>query len=65
MNANPSPANASGLLISGRPQLNRRINLAIVLDLIMRKGPLSRADLVKETGIRAPSISSLLYHPIK
>jgi predicted NBD/HSP70 family sugar kinase len=65
MNANPSPANASGLLISGRPQLNRRINLAIVLDLIMRKGPLSRADLVKETGIRATSISSIVEHLIK
>ncbi len=51
-------------IISGRPQLNRRINMALVLDLIQQHGTLSRADLVKLTGIRATSMSSIVEHLI-
>lgn len=51
-------------IISGKPQLNRRINTSIVLDLIQRKGPLSRADLAKQTGIRAASISAVVQQLI-
>lgn len=51
--------------ISGKPQLNRRINASLVLGLIRSEGPLSRADLVKRTGIRATSISAIVEHLIE
>ncbi len=50
--------------LSGKPQLNRKINMSILLDLIKRKGPLSRADLSKQTGIRAASISAIVQQLI-
>ena len=46
--------------VSGKPQLNRKINASLVLDLIQSKGTLSRADLVKLTGIRATSVSAIV-----
>ncbi|HBA82629.1 MAG TPA: hypothetical protein DCZ95_00915 [Verrucomicrobia bacterium] len=49
-------------LVSGKPQLNRRINASIVLNLLRREGPLSRADLAKRTGIRSTSISAIVEH---
>jgi predicted NBD/HSP70 family sugar kinase len=52
-------------LISGKPQLNRRINASLVLGLILGEGPVSRADLVKRTGIRATSISAIVEHLIE
>lgn len=45
---------------AGRPELNRRVNISLALDLIKRKGPLSRADLVRLTGLRAPSVSAIV-----
>lgn len=50
--------------ISGKPQLNRKINASLVLGLIQSDGPISRADLVKRTGLRAPSISAIVQHLI-
>lgn len=47
-------------LVSGKPQLNRRINASIVLNMLRREGPLSRADLAKRTGIRSTSISAII-----
>ena len=50
--------------ISGKPQLNRKINMSILLDLIQREGSMSRADLAKRTGIRAASISAIVQQLI-
>ncbi|NCC51952.1 MAG: ROK family protein [Spartobacteria bacterium] len=47
-------------LVSGKPQLNRRINASIVLNRLRNEGPLSRADLAKITGIRSTSISAIV-----
>ncbi|MFH0878758.1 MAG: ROK family transcriptional regulator [Lentisphaerota bacterium] len=52
-------------LISGKPQLNRKINASIVLNLLRREGPLSRADLAKMTGIRSTSISAIVEQLLK
>jgi len=51
--------------ISGKPQLNRRINSSIVLELIQQHGSLSRADLAKLTGIKPTSISAIVEQLIK
>jgi len=50
--------------LSGKPQLNRKINASLVFDLIQREGPVSRADLAKRTGIRPTSISAIVQHLI-
>ena len=47
-------------IISGRPQLNRKINASIVLNLLQKEGAMSRADLAKQTGIRSTSISAIV-----
>jgi predicted NBD/HSP70 family sugar kinase len=46
--------------VSGKPQLNRRINASLVFGKIREQEPISRADLVKKTGIRFTSISSIV-----
>lgn len=38
----------------------RRINLSLVLGLLHRRGPLSRADLTKRTGLNRSTISALV-----
>jgi len=47
-------------LISGKPQLNRRINASLVFSLIQEEGPLSRPDLAARTGVRLTSISDIV-----
>lgn len=42
----------------GNPQLIRRLNEGLVLDLLSTQGPLSRADLSRITGLSKPTISS-------
>lgn len=46
--------------VSGKPELNRRINASLVLGLIRGPGPVSRAELAKRTGIRPASISEIV-----
>ena len=48
------------IVASGKPQLNRKINAALVFGLIQSEGPLSRADLAKRTNIRSTSISAIV-----
>jgi len=59
MNSNyphsPHPKSAIGL-----PGFNREINASQVMDLIYKQGPISRAELVKQTGIKAKTISSIV-----
>lgn len=52
-------------LISGKPQLNRRINASLVFSLIQEEGPLSRPDLATRTGVRLTSISDIVDHLLK
>ena len=46
--------------VSGKPELNRKINASLVLGLIRGSGPISRAELAKRTGIRPASISEIV-----
>jgi len=51
--------------ISGKPQLNRRINASLVFNLIQEEGPLSRPDLAARTGVRLTSISDIVDQLLK
>ncbi len=51
--------------VSGRPQLNRRINVALILSLVRKNGSISRAGLAKATGIRATSVSAIVQELIE
>jgi Transcriptional regulator/sugar kinase len=44
----------------GSPRLNREINKALVMRAIRRLGPLSRADIARETGINPNTISTIV-----
>ncbi|MCL5676610.1 MAG: ROK family transcriptional regulator [Firmicutes bacterium] len=44
-------------MVSGKPELIRRINRTLILDLLRREGPLSRSDLAARTGISLPAVS--------
>lgn len=46
--------------LTGKPQLNRIINRRLILERIRREGSVSRADLAKQTAIRAPTVSSVV-----
>ena len=59
-NSHAQPMNTDRILLSGKPQLNRKINATLVFGLLQREGPLSRADLAKRTNIRSTSISAIV-----
>lgn len=46
--------------ISGKPQLNRKINASLVFGMIKQEGRMSRADLAKKTGMQRASISAIV-----
>ncbi len=46
----------------GQPELLRRVNAWRVLRLLRLKGPCSRADLVRYSGLSAPTISGVVSH---
>lgn len=46
----------------GRPELLRRVNARRVLRLLRLRGPCSRADLVRYSGLSAPTISGLVSY---
>lgn len=52
-------------MLSGKPQLNRRINASLVFSLIQEHGPLSRPDLTARTGVRLTSISDIVDSMIR
>jgi predicted NBD/HSP70 family sugar kinase len=52
--------NDKQLNLIGLPSLNRQINASQVMNLIFREGTISRARLVKLTGIKANTISSIV-----
>lgn len=53
------PALLGATLASGTPEHMKEINLLLVLDLFRAHGVLSRADVVRRTGISAPTISKV------
>ena len=46
--------------VTGKPQLNRRLNRTLILDRIRRAGEVSRAELAKVTTIRPPTVSAVI-----
>lgn len=52
-------------IVTGKPQLNRQINAALVFELVRRQGALSRAALADLTGLRPPSVSAIVEQLIR
>jgi predicted NBD/HSP70 family sugar kinase len=46
--------------ITGKPQLNRRVNRTLILDRIRLNGEISRAELAKVTQIRPPTVTAII-----
>ena len=46
--------------MTGKPQLNRRVNRALILDRIRLRGEISRADLAKMTEIKPPTVTAVV-----
>jgi predicted NBD/HSP70 family sugar kinase len=44
------------------PRLMRQLNLALVLQTIRAKGPVSRVDIAKETGLSKPTVNEVVDH---
>jgi len=51
-------------MLSGKSQVNRRINASLVFGLLQRGGPLSRPELAQKTNLRLPSISEIVQQLI-
>src|SRR6202021_1461711 len=49
-------------LLIGRPPLIRQTNSQILLNLLREKGPCSKADLVRASGLSAPSVTNVVAH---
>ena len=47
-------------IFSGKPQVLKEVNSSIIEQLIYENGPLSKPDLVKQTGLSLPTISKLV-----
>lgn len=46
--------------IRGNPELTRKINQRLVLNLVKKYGPISRAELSTKSGLSAPTVSSIV-----
>jgi glucokinase len=49
-------------ILIGRPSLLRQTNAASILRLLRETGPCSRADLVRASGLSAPSVTNVVSH---
>jgi glucokinase len=49
-------------ILIGRPSLLRRTNATNILKLLRETGPCSRADLVRASGLSAPSVTNVVAH---
>lgn len=47
-------------MISGKPELLKKINTGIIVDMVRREGPLSRAELAKRLNMSRPTVSKLV-----
>lgn len=46
--------------VTGKPELNRRVNRALILNRIRADGQTSRAELAKNTQIRPPTVTAVV-----
>ena len=49
-------------VLVGRPPLLRQTNAQILLRLLRETGPCSKADLVRASGLSAPSVTNVVAH---
>lgn len=49
-------------ILLGRPPLLRQTNALIVLNLLRQIGPCSKADLVRASGLSAPTVTNVVAH---
>lgn len=59
--AGDDPVTKEPVLV-GRPLLVRQTNAQILLKLLRETGPCSRADLVRASGLAAPSVTNVVAH---
>jgi predicted NBD/HSP70 family sugar kinase len=52
--------NSGGGVTPGTPGLMRTLNQGVLLERLRRQGPLSRAQLARETGLSKPTVSQVL-----
>jgi predicted NBD/HSP70 family sugar kinase len=45
---------------AGSPSVMRRMNSALILDVIRRQGPLSRADIARASGLSKPTVNEVV-----
>jgi len=46
--------------VRGNPELSRKINQRLILNLVKKYGPVSRAELSTRSGLSAPTVSSII-----
>src|SRR5690348_17524906 len=56
----PPPENPAGLLVAARPSLIRAMNEQLLLEQIRQRGPCSRAELARVSGLSKPTVSLAL-----
>src|SRR5499427_2972666 len=56
----PPPENSAGLLVAARPSLIRAMNEQLLLEQIRQRGPCSRAELARVSGLSKPTVSLAL-----
>lgn len=49
-------------VLIGRPRLLRQTNAQVLLRLLRAKGPCSKADLVRASGLSAPTVTNVVAH---
>src|SRR3974390_3891738 len=49
-------------LVIGRPPLLRQTNAGLLLRLLREAGPCSKADLVRASGLSAPTVTNVVAH---
>ncbi len=57
----PTP-NMKAQLLIGRPPLLRQTNAQLLLRLLRETGPCSKADLVRASGLSAPTVTNVIEH---
>lgn len=56
----PPPENSGGVLVAARPSLIRAMNEQLLLEHIRQRGPCSRAELARVSGLSKPTVSLAL-----
>src|SRR3974390_2586451 len=49
-------------IVIGRPPLLRQTNAELLLRLLRESGPCSKADLVRASGLSAPTVTNVIAH---